>query len=115
MLEHGPVEHVRRRRFGVRVARWKMRSETAWIVSLCLLTACSSMDFLSGGVRVTRDQKEVAGCRLLGNVTSRQGKRDLKLQARELGGNVVYVVSGSVSAAGGAPETAAMVYLCSSG
>jgi hypothetical protein len=92
----------------------KMRSGTAWIVLLCLLTACSSMDSLSGGVRVTRDQKEVAGCRLLGDVTSRRGQRDLKRQARQLGGSVVYVVSESVSVAGRATETAAMVYLCTS-
>lgn len=91
-----------------------MRSRTAWIVLLCLLTACSSTDSLFGGVRVTRDQKEIAGCRLLGDVTSRRGQGDLKRQARELGGNVVYVVSESVSVAGGSTETVAMVYVCPS-
>jgi len=91
-----------------------MRSGTAWIVLLALLTACSSTDSLFGGVRVTRDQKEVAGCRLLGDVTSRRGKRDLKRQAHQLGGNVVYVISESVAVAGGNTETAGMVYVCPS-
>jgi hypothetical protein len=91
-----------------------MRSGTAWIILLCLLTACSSTESLFGGVRVTRDQKEVAGCRLLGDVTSRRGQRDLKRQARQLGGNVVYVVSESVSVTGGSTETAAIVYVCTS-
>jgi hypothetical protein len=91
-----------------------MRSMTAGTVLAFLFTACSLTDSLSGRVRMTRDRKEVAGCRLLGDVTSRRGQGELKRQARQLGGNVVYVVSESVSAADGVPETAAMVYQCPS-
>jgi hypothetical protein len=43
-----------------------------------------------------------------------RGQGELKRQAGQLGGNVVYVVRESVSAADGALETAAMVYECSS-
>jgi hypothetical protein len=92
-----------------------MRSVSAWIVSLSLLAACSSTDFPRGSVGITRDRKAIAGCRLLGEVTSRGGNKDLKRRALRLGGNAVYIFSESVSAGGGGvTEASAIVYLCPS-
>lgn len=91
-----------------------MRSVATWIGLLLLLGACSSTDFARRGVRVTRDPKAIEGCRLLGEVTSRGGNRDLKRQALGLGGNAVYVFSESVSAGGSVGELSAIVYLCPS-
>jgi hypothetical protein len=91
-----------------------MRSASARIVLVLLLAACSSTDFPRRRVRLTRDPKAIAGCRLLGEVTSRGGNKDLKRQALRLGGNAVYVFSESVSAGGRVTEVSANVYLCSS-
>jgi hypothetical protein len=81
------------------------------VLLLSFFAACSSTGPFSG-VRLTRDPAEIAGCRLLGSVTSREGNRDLKRRARELGGDVVYLVSESVSVGRDSGEASGMVYLC---
>jgi hypothetical protein len=109
----GPVACPRRAGYDSSIEA-TVRSMTLGFLLLSLVAGCSSTEVPARAVRVTRDRKEVAGCRLVGEVTSRTGWGDLKRQARRLGGNVVYVVSESVSVANGAAETGGIVYLCSS-
>ena len=79
-----------------------MRSQTAALIALLLLTGCVSLTPQAQAIRVTNNPDVVRGCKFLGNVrddganavgTATRVEDMLKKRAAALGGNVLMVTS----------------------